>query len=68
MLVPLLTDQKHIAAAYGGRLAEVERILMKLQHEFVTMNKLPSAPLRKAFNGELLNGRSRTKTLGHPRR
>jgi len=51
--LPSLNDQHRIAAALSARLAGVERLRRGLEKQLESIEKLPAALLRRAFNGEL---------------
>lgn len=54
-LIPLppLAEQKRIAAILREQMDAVERARKALEEQLETINKLPAALLRRAFNGEL---------------
>lgn len=51
--LPPLREQKRIAGILREQMASVERLRKALEEQLEAINKLPSALLRKAFNGEL---------------
>jgi len=51
--LPSLTEQKRIAAMLAEKFSSAEKIINQLQEQLETINKMPAALLRKAFNGEL---------------
>ena len=51
-LVPL-PEQRRIVAILNEQMAEAERARKSIEEELDTINKLPAALLRRAFNGEL---------------
>jgi type I restriction enzyme, S subunit len=51
--LPPLVRQKQIALALNNRMVGVSQIMHKIQDEIDTINKLPAALLRQAFNGKL---------------
>lgn len=51
--LPLLGEQKRIAAILNEQMGAVERARRAAQNELETINALPAALLRRAFNGEL---------------
>jgi type I restriction enzyme S subunit len=51
--VPPLPDQQRIAAMVNEQMASAERARKAIEEELDTINKLPAALLRRAFNGEL---------------
>jgi len=55
LVVPLppLAEQQRIAAILREQMTAVERLRRTLEEQLETINKLPAAILRKAFNGEL---------------
>ena len=53
ILMPPVSRQIEIAEAHRKRQPEIERVLQSLQSQLATINKLPAALLRQAFNGEL---------------
>lgn len=50
---PLLAEQKRIAAILTEQIAAAEKACRALEQELDTINKLPAALLRRAFNGGL---------------
>lgn len=50
---PPLADQQCIAAILNEQMASAERARKAIEEELETINKLPAALLRRAFNGEL---------------
>ena len=53
ILLPPISKQIEIAEAQGKRQPEIERVIQILQSQLNTINQLPAATLRQAFNGEL---------------
>lgn len=55
LIIPLppLSEQKRIAAILNNRLADIARARAAVEAQLEAINQLPSAILRKAFNGEL---------------
>ncbi|MYB57365.1 MAG: hypothetical protein F4X51_13300 [Gemmatimonadetes bacterium] len=53
MPLPSLSEQKRIADTLKERLANISRACVAIKENLETINQLPSAILRKAFNGEL---------------
>ena len=51
--LPPLPEQKRIAAILNNRMADITRACTAIREKLETINQLPSAILRKAFNGEL---------------
>ena len=51
--LPPLSEQKRIAAILNDHMADITRACTAIREKLVTINQLPSAILRKAFNGEL---------------
>ena len=51
--LPPLSEQKRIAAILNDRMADITRACTAIREKLETINQLPSAILRKAFNGEL---------------
>ncbi|MBN2864125.1 MAG: restriction endonuclease subunit S [Bacteroidales bacterium] len=51
--LPTLTEQKHIAAILKDQMAAIDKTRKAAEEELKTINALPAAILRKAFNGEL---------------
>jgi type I restriction enzyme S subunit len=51
--VPPLPDQQHIAARLTEQMASAERTRKAVEEELDTINKLPTALLRRAFSGAL---------------
>ena len=51
--VPPLADQQRIAEQLSLQMASAERLRQTLADQLETINKLPAALLRRAFNGEL---------------
>lgn len=55
LIIPLppISEQKRIAAILNDRLADIARARAAVEAQLEAINQLPSAILRKAFNGEL---------------
>ncbi|ACK72510.1 restriction modification system DNA specificity domain protein [Gloeothece citriformis PCC 7424] len=53
LMNPSLEIQKQIASTLTEQMQEVERLTQSLQEQLDTINKLPAALLKRAFNGEL---------------
>lgn len=53
LMMPLLTDQRRIAAMLSEQMASAERARKAIEEELDAINKLPAAFLRRAFAGEL---------------
>lgn len=51
--LPPLSEQKRIVAIFNDRMADITRACTAIREKLETINQLPSAILRKAFNGEL---------------
>lgn len=51
--LPPLSEQKRITAILNDRMADIARACTAVREKLETINQLPSAILRKAFNGEL---------------
>ncbi|MEA5497936.1 restriction endonuclease subunit S [Limnoraphis robusta Tam1] len=51
--LPCLSEQKRIAADLNEKTAEVQKLHKALEEQLEAINKMPSAFLRQAFNGEL---------------
>lgn len=51
--LPPLTEQQRIAAMLNEQMASAQRARKAIEEELDAINKLPSALLRRAFNGEL---------------
>ena len=51
--LPPLSEQKRIAAILNDRMADIARARVAAEAQLEAVNQLPSAILRKAFNGEL---------------
>jgi type I restriction enzyme S subunit len=51
--LPALADQQRIAAILNNRMASTGQTRKAIEAELDTINKLPAALLRRAFNGEL---------------
>ncbi len=51
--LPPLPEQKQIAAELSSKIANVETLKKSLKSQLEAISKLPSAILRKAFNGQL---------------
>ncbi len=51
--LPSLSEQKRIAHTLKNRMADIARACTAIRENLETINQLPSAILRKAFNGEL---------------
>jgi len=51
--LPPLPEQKRIAAILNEQMASAQKLSKHLENQLETINKLPAALLRKAFNGEL---------------
>ncbi len=51
--LPPLSEQKRIVAILNDRMADITRACTAIREKLETINQLPSAILRKAFNGEL---------------
>ena len=53
ILLPLLSEQKRIALILAEKILSAKKVINQLQEQLETINKMPAALLRKAFNGEL---------------
>lgn len=53
LMIPPLAAQRRIAAHLSAQMASAERLRQTLTDQLDTINKLPAALLRRAFNGEL---------------
>ena len=53
LMIPSLEEQQHIASSLEEQIAIAERTCEELVNRLDTINKLPVALLRRAFNGEL---------------
>lgn len=53
LMLPTIEIQASIAAALDARMAEIARLRASLAAQLDTINALPAALLRQAFNGEL---------------
>lgn len=53
ILLPPLVEQKRVVAVLNERITSAERLQKMLEEKLDTINKLPHALLRRAFNGEL---------------
>lgn len=53
LMVPPINEQKSISAVLTAQRKEIEKVRQSLQDQLGTINKLPAAILRCAFNGEL---------------
>ena len=53
MPLPPLSEQKRITDTLNDRMADIARACTAIREKLETINQLPSAILRKAFNGEL---------------
>jgi type I restriction enzyme S subunit len=51
--IPILSEQKRIATILSEQMVSVVKALKAAEEELKTINALPAAILRKAFNGEL---------------
>ena len=51
--LPPLSEQKRIAAILNDHMADIARARVAVEAQLEAINQLPSAILRKAFNGEL---------------
>jgi type I restriction enzyme S subunit len=51
--VPAVADQQRITAMLNGQMASAERARKTIEEELDAINKLPTALLRRAFNGGL---------------
>jgi restriction endonuclease S subunit len=51
--LPEIAVQQRIAAGLDARMAEIARLRAGIAGELETINALPAALLRQAFNGEL---------------
>jgi type I restriction enzyme S subunit len=51
--LPPLTEQKRIAALLNEKMAAAQKARAAAEEELSTINALPGALLRRAFNGEL---------------
>ena len=51
--LPPLSEQQRIAAVLREQMAAVEKVRAAAEEESATINALPAALLRRAFNGEL---------------
>lgn len=51
--LPSLSEQQRIAALLKEQMATIEKARQAAEAEFTTINTLPAALLRRAFNGEL---------------
>ena len=51
--LPSPAVQQRIAARFSEQMATAERTRKTLEEQLDTINKLPAALLRRAFNGEL---------------
>ena len=51
--LPPLSEQKRITTILKERMADISRACVAIKENLETINQLPSAILRKAFNGEL---------------
>jgi type I restriction enzyme S subunit len=51
--LPPLTEQEHIAGVLREQIAAVDKARAAVEEEINTINTLPAALLRRAFNGEL---------------
>ncbi len=51
--LPPLSEQKRITAILNDRMADIARACTAVKEKLETINQLPSAIFRKAFNGEL---------------
>ena len=51
--LPSLSEQKRIADTLNNRMADIAHACTAVKEKLETINQLPSAILRKAFNGEL---------------
>ena len=51
--VSILDEQKRMAAILNEQMAAVEKVRKAAEEELNTINALPAALLRRAFNGEL---------------
>ena len=51
--LPPLSEQKRITAILNDRLADIACACTAVKEKLETINQLPSAIFRKAFNGEL---------------
>lgn len=53
LMAPPLAEQQRIAARLSEQMADAERTRQALEAQLATINALPAALLRRAFNGEL---------------
>jgi type I restriction enzyme, S subunit len=53
IVLPPLTEQKHIAATLTETIAKAEQLRKTIEKQLEAINQLPAAFLRQAFNGEL---------------
>ena len=53
MPLPPLSEQKRIATTLKNRMSDIAHACTAIREKLETINQLPSAILRKAFNGEL---------------
>ena len=53
LMVPSIDEQKRVTLELNKRKSDIENLLHSLQSQLNTINKLPAALLRQAFNGEL---------------
>jgi type I restriction enzyme S subunit len=51
--IPPISDQQRIVAILNGQMVVADRTRKALEDQLDTINKLPAALLRRAFNGEL---------------
>jgi type I restriction enzyme S subunit len=51
--LPPLEEQRRVAAMLNGQMRSAEQVREAIEEELESVNKLPAALLRRAFNGEL---------------
>lgn len=53
IVLPPITEQKHIATNLAEKVVEVKKICQTLESQLEAINQLPASLLHQAFNGEL---------------